>query len=109
MTDTYLSEASKQWAATNEGTSLLDSMTNVIDEVIKIGESDIYSYNPDQDGDPFLEKGVIWSINFFFYNRKLKRVVSFRCSCISKISGDDFLTSAPSDGEEEDALIDMDI
>uniref|UniRef100_A0A0E0DJK4 Uncharacterized protein n=1 Tax=Oryza meridionalis TaxID=40149 RepID=A0A0E0DJK4_9ORYZ len=85
MTDTYLSEASKQWAATNEGTSLLDSMTNVIDEVIKIGESDIYSYNPDQDGDPFLEKGVI------------------------KISGDDFLTSAPSDGEEEDALIDMDI
>ncbi|KAF0890951.1 hypothetical protein E2562_005073 [Oryza meyeriana var. granulata] len=109
MIDTYLSEASQQWAATNDGTSLLDSMTNVIDEVIKIRESDIYSYNPDQDGDPFLEKGVIWSINFFFYNRKLKRVVSFRCSCISKISGDDFLTSAPSDGEEEDALIDMDI
>ncbi|KAG8066575.1 hypothetical protein GUJ93_ZPchr0004g39023 [Zizania palustris] len=109
MTDTYLSEASRQWAAANEGVSLLDSMTNAIDEVIKIRESDIYSYSPDPDGDPFLEKGVIWSVNFFFYNRKLKRVVSFRCSCTSKISLDDFLTAALSDGEEEDALVDMDI
>jgi len=50
-----------------------------------------------------------WSVNFFFYNRKLKRVVSFRCWCTSKFAGDDFLAGALSDGEEEDALIDMDI
>uniref|UniRef100_A0A453DVF5 Repressor of RNA polymerase III transcription n=2 Tax=Aegilops tauschii subsp. strangulata TaxID=200361 RepID=A0A453DVF5_AEGTS len=97
------------WAARNEGSSLLDSMTKAIDEVIKIRECDIYSYNPDSDGDPFLEKGAIWSVNFFFYNRKLKRVVSFRCCCTSKFAGDDFLAGALSDGEEEDALIDMDI
>lgn len=109
MVDNYLSEASRLWAARNEGSSLLDSMTKVIDEVIKIRECDIYSYNPDSDGDPFLEKGAIWSVNFFFYNRKLKRVVSFRCCCTSKFAGDDFLAGALSDGEEEDALIDMDI
>ncbi|TVU30169.1 hypothetical protein EJB05_21778 [Eragrostis curvula] len=85
MIDTYLSDASRQWATTNDGTSLLDSMTKAIDEVIKIRECDIYSYNPDSDGDPVLEKGAI------------------------KLSGDDFLIGAPSDGEEEDALIDMDI
>ncbi|KQK20417.1 repressor of RNA polymerase III transcription MAF1 homolog [Brachypodium distachyon] len=109
MLDTYLSEASTLWAANTEGSSLLDSMTKVLDEVIKIRECDIYSYNPDSDGDPFLEKGAIWSINFFFYNRKLKRVVSFRCCCTSKLAGDDFLAGALSDSEEEDALIDMDI
>jgi hypothetical protein len=50
-----------------------------------------------------------WSFYYFFYNRKLKRVVSFRCYCTSKLSADDFLIGAASDGEEEDALIDMDI
>jgi hypothetical protein len=109
MVDTYLSDASRQWAVTNDGTSLLDSMTKAIDEVIKIRECDIYSYNPDSDGDPVLEKGAIWSFNYFFYNRKLKRVVSFRSYCTSKLSGDDFLIGSPSDGEEEDALIDMDL
>lgn len=109
MVDTYLSDASRQWAAKNEGSSLLDSMIKAIDEVIKIRDCDIYSYNPDSDGDPVLEKGAIWSVNYFFYNRKLKRVVSFRCYSTSKLSGDDFLTGVASDGEEEDALIDMDI
>ncbi|XP_021301483.1 repressor of RNA polymerase III transcription MAF1 homolog isoform X1 [Sorghum bicolor] len=94
MVDTYLPDASRQWAATNEGSSLLDSMTKAIDEVIKIRECDIYSYNPDSDADPVLEKGSIWSFNYFFYNRKLKRVVSFCCYCTSKLSGDDFLTGA---------------
>uniref|UniRef100_A0A453DVE0 Uncharacterized protein n=1 Tax=Aegilops tauschii subsp. strangulata TaxID=200361 RepID=A0A453DVE0_AEGTS len=32
MVDNYLSEASRLWAARNEGSSLLDSMTKAIDE-----------------------------------------------------------------------------
>ncbi|KAL5208560.1 hypothetical protein ABZP36_032995 [Zizania latifolia] len=59
MVDSYLSEASRQWATTNDGSSLLDSMTRVINEVINIKESDIYSYNPDSDGDPSGEKGAM--------------------------------------------------
>ncbi|XP_072961226.1 uncharacterized protein [Typha angustifolia] len=108
--DTYLFEAARQWVVANEGSSLLESMTKAIDEVIKIKECEIYSYNPDFDGDPFLEKGAIWSFNFFFYNRKLKRVLSFRCCCISNLAGDDFLSDeAANEEEEEDLLIDMDM
>ena len=120
----------------NGGSSLLESLSKAIDEVnisnttrgfrnqlllysydvlnllmqvVKLGECEIYSYNPDFDGDPFLEKGAMydshalclllviisklrcsndkrmscrWSFNFFFYNRKLKRIVSFRCCCL---------------------------
>ncbi|XP_073104590.1 uncharacterized protein [Elaeis guineensis] len=80
--DTYLFEAAREWAIAHGGSSLLESMTKAIDELVKLNECEIYSYNPDFDGDPFLEKGAIWSFNFFFYNRKLKRVVSFRCCCI---------------------------
>ncbi|KAA8529336.1 hypothetical protein F0562_033865 [Nyssa sinensis] len=50
------------------------------------------SYNPDSDADPFRERGSIWSFNFFFYNRKLKRVVSFCFYCISNLVADGFPT-----------------
>ena len=35
------------------------------------------SYNPDLDSDPFGEEGSLWSFNYFFYNKKLKRIVFF--------------------------------
>jgi len=37
------------------------------------------SYNPDLTSDPYGEEGCIWSFNYFFYNRKLKRIVFFTC------------------------------
>ncbi|EHA8587936.1 putative repressor of RNA polymerase III transcription MAF1 [Cocos nucifera] len=108
--DTYLFEAAREWAIVHGGSSLLESMTNAIDEVVKLNECEIYSYNPDFDGDPFLEKGAIWSFNFFFYNRKLKRVVSFRCCCISNLAVDGFLADEMyNEEEEDDLLIDMDM
>ncbi|KAL8143482.1 hypothetical protein V2J09_016514 [Rumex salicifolius] len=79
--DTYMFEASKVWIEAKGGNSLLDDLYRALDEVIDLPECEMYSYNPDCDADPFLEKGAIWSFNFFFYNRKLKRIVSFRfCS-----------------------------
>lgn len=38
-----------------------------------------YSYNPDLDSDPYGEEGSLWSFNFFFYNKKLKRILFFSC------------------------------
>jgi Maf1 regulator len=39
------------------------------------------------DGSDFAgEKGNVWSFNFFFYNRKLKRILYFSCRGISKTS-----------------------
>ncbi|XP_027766700.1 repressor of RNA polymerase III transcription MAF1 homolog, partial [Empidonax traillii] len=41
------------------------------------------SYNPDLDSDPFGEDGSLWSFNYFFYNKRLKRIVFFTCRSIS--------------------------
>ncbi|XP_042428429.1 repressor of RNA polymerase III transcription MAF1 homolog isoform X2 [Zingiber officinale] len=107
--DNYLFEAVREWATENAGSSLFDSMTNVIDEVVKLNECEIYSYNPDFDGNPFLEKGSIWSFNLFFYNRKLKCIVSFRCCCVSNLIAEDFGVNEMIEDEEEDFLIGMDM
>lgn len=48
-----------------------------------MAECDIYSYNPDLDSDPFGEDGSLWSFNYFFYNKRLKRIVFFSCRSIS--------------------------
>uniref|UniRef100_A0A8B9FTG0 Repressor of RNA polymerase III transcription MAF1 homolog n=1 Tax=Amazona collaria TaxID=241587 RepID=A0A8B9FTG0_9PSIT len=40
-------------------------------------------YNPDLDSDPFGEDGSLWSFNYFFYNKRLKRIVFFTCRSIS--------------------------
>ena len=71
----------QDWALENDGSSLLDDMTKALDEVgpkillnpssenyspmwsqlqvMKLNECEIYGYNPDFDGDPFLEKGAM--------------------------------------------------
>lgn len=54
-----------------------------IDDEITLRDCDVYSYNPDLSSDPFAEDGCIWSFNYFFYNKKLKRIVFFRCRASS--------------------------
>jgi len=46
------------------------------------------SYNPDLDSDPFGEDGSLWSFNYFFYNKRLKRIVFFTCRSIRSARGD---------------------
>ncbi|KAI4357701.1 hypothetical protein L6164_001635 [Bauhinia variegata] len=107
--DTYMFEASKEWVETNGGGSLLDTLHRSLDEVMKLNECEIYSYDPDSDADPLLERGAIWSFNFFFYNRKLKRVVSFRFSCFSNLVFDIFLMDEIHSEEDGEIFADMDI
>lgn len=40
------------------------------------------SYNPDLDSDPYGEEGNMWSFNYFFYNKRLKRIVFFTCRSV---------------------------
>lgn len=56
---------------------------DAVDEEICLSECDIYSYNPDLASDPFGEDGSLWSFNYFFYNKRLKRIVFFTCRSIS--------------------------
>ncbi|CAI0431794.1 unnamed protein product [Linum tenue] len=66
----------------NGDTSLLEALYRALNEVVNLSEGEIYSYDSDSDVDPFMEKGAIWSFSFFFYNRKLKRVMSFCFCCV---------------------------
>eukprot|EP01018_Ginkgo_biloba_P035821 Gb_01046 [translate_table: standard] len=89
-TENYLLEAAKVWAMDNGGDLLLlECIWKAIDEVIDLADCDIYSYMPEFEGDPFMERGAIWSFNFFFYNKKLKRILSFSCHCLSKLALDE--------------------
>jgi hypothetical protein len=55
-------------------------MWNTIDAEIQMNDCDVYSFNPDDDSDPFDEDGnSVWSFNYFFYNRKLKRILLVTC------------------------------
>lgn len=67
--EAYSALKSQLWAAMN-------------DEIC-INECDVYSYNPDLASDPYGEDGCLWSFNYFFYNRKLKRIVFFTCRAVS--------------------------
>lgn len=106
--DTYMLEASKEWVETNEGSFLFENLYKALDEVVKVADCEIYSYNPDSVGDPFIERGAIWSFNFFFYNRKLKRVVSFRFCCLSNLAARGFVNGGLSD-EDVGVFDDMDM
>ncbi|KAJ3611716.1 hypothetical protein NHX12_021730 [Muraenolepis orangiensis] len=70
-----------------EFNSLCPEVWSTIDQEINLQGCDIYSYNPDLDSDPFGEEGSLWSFNYFFYNKKLKRIVFLTCRSVSVLSG----------------------
>ncbi|KAK1173891.1 hypothetical protein AOXY_G4125 [Acipenser oxyrinchus oxyrinchus] len=74
-------------AVGEEFNNLKPELWNALDQEICLQECDIYSYNPDLDSDPFGEDGSLWSFNYFFYNKKLKRIVFFTCRSVSFMSG----------------------
>ncbi|RXH70246.1 hypothetical protein DVH24_007502 [Malus domestica] len=70
--DTYMFEASKEWTETNEGSSLLEALYKALDEVVRLAECEVYSYSPDSDADPFLERGSINLVADGFLMDKLR-------------------------------------
>ncbi|KAF9437483.1 RNA polymerase III-inhibiting protein maf1 [Entomortierella beljakovae] len=68
---------------------------DAINQLIDMEDSDVYSYNPESDSDPNDEEGgTLWSFNYFFFNRKLKRLVYFTMKGTSH--------DVKSEGDEED-------
>lgn len=65
--------------------ALQTQLWSAIDEEISMVDCDIYSYNPDLVSDPYGEDGCLWSFNYFFYNKKLKRIVFFTCRAVNPI------------------------
>jgi len=81
-------------ATTVAGDNLLSELWNAINDVIDCSDSDVYSYVPPNqfdDGDPlsFLTQTLdgtdganvlpLWTFNFFFINKSLKRILLFTC------------------------------
>ncbi|MBN3325152.1 MAF1 polymerase, partial [Atractosteus spatula] len=71
--------------AGGEFSRLQPQLWQAIDDEICLSECDIYSYNPDLDSDPYGEEGNLWSFNYFFYNKRLKRIVFFTCRSVRVI------------------------
>ncbi|XP_076357865.1 repressor of RNA polymerase III transcription Maf1 [Tachypleus tridentatus] len=72
------------WTVANQAYSALrPQLWTAVDHEICLSECDIYSYNPDLESDPYGEDGCLWSFNYFFYNKRLKRIVFFTCRAVS--------------------------
>lgn len=67
---------------------------SAIDEVVGLSDSECWQFTPDSSLEPEVEEGsVMWSFYYFFYNRKLKRVVLFACRAL-------YLTSSSQEDDE---------
>ncbi|KAF8061370.1 mannose-1-phosphate guanylyltransferase 2 [Scenedesmus sp. PABB004] len=86
LVDTHLIEVSKVWENTPGfgEAPLLDTLWSSIDEAIDLKDCDVYSYKSDGETDPFGEKATVWAFNFFFYNKKLKRILYIGVKAVSK-------------------------
>lgn len=78
--------------ASQRGESFLREMWNAIDNVVCLAETEVYSYVPpaiDEDPLGFLTQTLLegdedattplWSFNYFFVNKNLKRILLFSC------------------------------
>eukprot|EP00640_Fibrocapsa_japonica_P006538 CAMPEP_0113938816 /NCGR_PEP_ID=MMETSP1339-20121228/5238_1 /TAXON_ID=94617 /ORGANISM="Fibrocapsa japonica" /LENGTH=185 /DNA_ID=CAMNT_0000942105 /DNA_START=153 /DNA_END=710 /DNA_ORIENTATION=+ /assembly_acc=CAM_ASM_000762 len=85
--------------AATQNTMLLEELWGAIEESVKSQQWEVYSYIPDLEGDPFSE-GNLWSFNYFFYNKNIRRILFF--TCMSKSV--DTSSSTYGSGDEEDAM-----
>lgn len=81
--------------------ALKPQLWSSIDDEICLNECEIYSYNPDLTSDPYGEDGCVWSFNYFFYNKRLKRIMFFTCRAISVYSPEYLLHDSGVDMELE--------
>mmetsp|Transcript_7413 Transcript_7413/g.14594 ORF Transcript_7413/g.14594 Transcript_7413/m.14594 type:complete len:233 (+) Transcript_7413:22-720(+) len=88
--DSRLLGLSKVWSNTpgQSDTPFLENLWSAIDEAIEMNNCDVYSYKTDLETDPFGEEASIWSFNYFFYNKKMKRILYFSCRAVSKLGND---------------------
>ncbi len=67
-------------AMADDWRSVADNLLSAMDTAIEgLKDCEIYSYSGDAMNDPFSEEGALWSFAYFFYNRKIKRILFFAC------------------------------
>jgi len=80
-----------EFALSNKGPGFLSELWKAIDMVIFLDDCDVFSYVPTDGNTDFLietltdgstkncSDDALWSFNYFFVNRSLKRIVVFTC------------------------------
>jgi hypothetical protein len=59
---------------------------NTIDDTVQLEDCNFYSFNPDREMEPDAENGGnLWSFYYFFFNKKLKRMVFFTARAVRYI------------------------
>uniref|UniRef100_A0A1I7WYD5 Repressor of RNA polymerase III transcription MAF1 homolog n=1 Tax=Heterorhabditis bacteriophora TaxID=37862 RepID=A0A1I7WYD5_HETBA len=74
-------------ATVNNYTTIRDELWVAIESEIQPSDCRIYSFKSSYAGDPFSEDGCLWCLNFFFYNKNLKRLFLFSCRALSQNGG----------------------
>lgn len=85
--------------------SFTDELWSSIEQVINMADCQIYSYIADPD-DALFSSGKIWSFNYFFFNKKSKKILFFASWMSSKKA---MVISEPqdvSDDEYDDMTLD---
>lgn len=86
----------------------MENMWSAINSSIVLRDCEVFSYEPDMESDPFSE-GCLWSFNYFFFNKSLKKILYF--TCVAERSSDDMVGSdieddgAPTGTQEEDGYM----
>lgn len=116
----FSKEPSVEWAQRNitanmrlalrdEFDRISTTLWNRMDETIHFQDCDVYSYNPDLDSDPFGSQGCLWCFNYFWYNKKLKRILFFRARS-SSLRASSFEDDAYGYDDDDDGMVmDMDM
>ena len=76
----------------------VDRMWKSIDDVIQIAKCNVYRYVPDLDRDPLSKRRnvpTLWSMNYFFHNNSLNRVVYMSCTSTTSALLDEHLSLTP--------------
>jgi hypothetical protein len=89
--DSLLLESGKVYEQTvgAGGVGLGAELWQAVDEVIGLVDCDVYTYRAVAEGDPFTDEANLWSFNYFFYSKKLKRILYFSCRAVSKTAEED--------------------
>mmetsp|Transcript_5214 Transcript_5214/g.23281 ORF Transcript_5214/g.23281 Transcript_5214/m.23281 type:complete len:237 (+) Transcript_5214:184-894(+) len=107
--DSLLLESGKVYEQTlgAGGVGLSAELWKAVDEVIGLVDCDVYTYRAVAEGDPFTDEANLWSFNYFFYSKKLKRILYFSCRAVSKTAEEDSdYDDVPYNGGMEDSFVD---
>ena len=76
--------------------SMAELVWTAIDETVSIADCDVYEFRPEEEGtDPYGDEAILWSFQYFFFNRKMKRMVYLTARAISPLDRDANINGTP--------------